>query len=174
MPPAMKKAISSYRWACRSGAQLDAADQRHPGHLFAVQGLGESQPAATNDTPQGGQSTGVSKSVLFRVLTPVRTEIKHTAGRRRCFNHTNKESILMAIPAYLWLKDDGGADIKVPWTFRGAKVASKWWRWITIVHPDRQQHRQTDRYPYSQALTFTKEIDASSPYLYKAVTTARL
>lgn len=40
---------------------------------FAVQGLGESQPAATNDTPQGRQSTGVSKSVLFRVLTPVRT-----------------------------------------------------------------------------------------------------
>ncbi len=44
-----------------------------PATCFAVQGLGESQPAATNDTPQGRQSTGVSKSVLFRVLTPVRT-----------------------------------------------------------------------------------------------------
>lgn len=38
----------------------------------------------------------------------------------------------MAIPAYLWLKDDGGADIKGSVDVQGAKVASKWWRWITM------------------------------------------
>ncbi len=163
----MKKAITVIAAACRSGAQLDAADQRHPATCFAVQGLGESQPAATNERHRAGQSTGVSKSVLFRVLSLSGREIKHTAGRRRCFNHTTRRVILMAIPAYLWLKDDGGRISKVPWTFRGAKVASKWWPGSRCVHPDRQQHRQTDRYPTHKPFTFTKEIDASSPYLYK-------
>ena len=49
----MKKQSAVIAAACRSGAQLDAADQRHPGHLFCRTGTGESQPAATNDTPQG-------------------------------------------------------------------------------------------------------------------------
>lgn len=31
----------------------------------------------------------------------------------------------MAIPVYLWLKDDGGVDIKVLWTSRTVKAASK-------------------------------------------------
>ena len=55
----------------------------------------------------------------------------------------------MAIPVYLWLKDDGGADIK------GS---------VDVL--DREGSIHT---PF----LFTKEIDSSSPYLYKAVTTGQ-
>lgn len=59
--------------ACRSGAQLDAADQRHPGDLFCRTGAGRASLRRPTTRHRAGQSTGASKSVLFRVLTPVRT-----------------------------------------------------------------------------------------------------
>ena len=37
----------------------------------------------------------------------------------------------MAIPAYMWIKDDGGADVKGSVTSRAAKAVSKWSRSIT-------------------------------------------
>lgn len=52
----------------------------------------------------------------------------------------------MAIPAYLWLKDDGGADIKGSVDVQGREGS------IEVVALDH---------------------DASSPYLYKAVTTGQ-
>lgn len=80
----------------------------------------------------------------------------------------------MAIPAYLWLKDDGGADIKGSVDVQGREGSIEV---VALDHdvyiPTDNNTRQTDRYPYSQAFTFTKEIDASSPYLYKAVTTGQ-
>ena len=59
----------------------------------------------------------------------------------------------MAIPVYLWLKDDGGADIKGSVDVQDREGS------IEVVA---QEHN-----------LFTKEIDSSSPYLYKAVTTGQ-
>lgn len=80
----------------------------------------------------------------------------------------------MAIPAYLWLKDDGGADIRGSVDVKGREGSIE----ITGINHDVMQ--PTDRHtgkatslrvhsPYS----FDKEIDSSSPYLYKAVTTGQ-
>ena len=80
----------------------------------------------------------------------------------------------MAIPAYLWLKDDGGADIKGSVDIYGREGS------IEIIALNHGIMQPTDKHngkatslrihsPYS----FDKEIDASSPYLYKAVSTGQ-
>lgn len=80
----------------------------------------------------------------------------------------------MAIPAYLWLKDDGGADIKGSVDIRGREGS------IEIIAFDHGVMQPTDKHtgqatslcahsPYS----FDKEIDSSSPYLYKAVSSSQ-
>lgn len=80
----------------------------------------------------------------------------------------------MAIPAYLWLKDDGGADIRGPVDVAGREGS------IEILGLNHGVSLPTDNAtgkptatcehsPYS----FDKEIDASSPYLYKAVTSGQ-
>ncbi|MGQ5714697.1 type VI secretion system tube protein TssD [Enterobacter cloacae] len=80
----------------------------------------------------------------------------------------------MAIPAYLWLKDDGGADIKGSVDIYGREGS------IEIIGLNHGVVQPTDKHngkatslrvhsPYS----FDKEIDASSPYLYKAVSTGQ-
>ncbi|WP_312455639.1 type VI secretion system tube protein TssD [Pseudescherichia sp.] len=77
----------------------------------------------------------------------------------------------MAIPAYLWLKDDGGALIRGSADVAGREGS------IEILGLNHGISLSTDNvtgkptstrehFPYS----FDKEIDASSPYLYKAVT----
>jgi len=80
----------------------------------------------------------------------------------------------MPIPIYLWLKDDGGADIKGSVNVNGREGS------IEVVGQDHDVYIPTDN--NSGKLTgtrihapfvFTKEIDASSPYLYKAVTTGQ-
>ena len=72
----------------------------------------------------------------------------------------------MAIPAYLWLKDDGGADIKGSVDVQGREGS------IEVVALDHDVYIPTGTRTH-KPFTFTKEIDASSPYFYKAVTTGQ-
>ncbi|WP_131817610.1 Hcp family type VI secretion system effector, partial [Photorhabdus australis] len=76
----------------------------------------------------------------------------------------------MAIPAYLWLKDDGGADIKGSVDVQNREGS------IEIVALEHALHIPTDNNTgkltgtrVHAPLVFTKEVDSSTPYLYKAV-----
>ncbi len=80
----------------------------------------------------------------------------------------------MATPIHLWLTDDGGADVKGSCSVQGREGS------IEVVSQDHDVSVPTDdntgkltgarvHAPYS----FTKLVDASSPYLYKAVTTGQ-
>lgn len=76
----------------------------------------------------------------------------------------------MAIPAYLWLKDDGGA------TIRGSVDVKDREGSIEIFGFGHDLHLPTDNNTgkitgtrVHSALVFEKEFDSSSPYLYKAV-----
>ncbi|KMN76275.1 Hcp family type VI secretion system effector [Chromobacterium alkanivorans] len=80
----------------------------------------------------------------------------------------------MAIPAYMWLKDDGGADIKGSVTVQGRESS------VEVVEFDHAVRIPTDGNTgkltgtrVHEALTLVKEFDASSPYLYKAVTSGQ-
>ena len=80
----------------------------------------------------------------------------------------------MAIPAYMWLKDDGGADIKGSVTVQGRENS------VEVVEFDHAVRIPTDGNTgkltgtrVHEALTLVKEFDASSPYLYKAVTSGQ-
>ncbi|EIC86600.1 Hcp family type VI secretion system effector [Serratia sp. M24T3] len=80
----------------------------------------------------------------------------------------------MAIPIYLWLKDDGGTNIK------GAVEVKDREGSIEVVAQDHSLYIPTDNNTGKLTGTrihtpflFTKEIDCSSPYLYKAVTTGQ-
>ncbi len=80
----------------------------------------------------------------------------------------------MAIPVYLWLKDDGGTDIK------GAVEVEDREGSIEVVAQEHSLYIPTDSNTGKLTGTrihtpflFTKEIDCSSPYLYKAVTTGQ-
>jgi type VI secretion system secreted protein Hcp len=78
----------------------------------------------------------------------------------------------MAVPIYLWLKDDGGADLK------GSVTVEKREGSIEVVAQDHSVYISTDNNTGKLTSTrihtpfqFTKEVDASSPYLYRAVAT---
>lgn len=80
----------------------------------------------------------------------------------------------MAIPAYLFIKDDGGADIKGSVTVQGREGS------IEVVEFDHHIYIPTDGNTgkltgtrVHAPLTFVKEVDSSSPYLYKAVSTGQ-
>ncbi|PXZ05791.1 Hcp family type VI secretion system effector [Gilliamella apicola] len=80
----------------------------------------------------------------------------------------------MAVPAYMFLKDDGGADIKGSVTVVGREGS------VEVVEFDHKVYIPTDGNTgkltgtrVHKALEFVKEVDASSPYLYKAVTTGQ-
>ena len=80
----------------------------------------------------------------------------------------------MAIPAYLWLKDDGNNDIKGSVKVSGREGS------IEIVEFDHSVHTPTDSSTgkvtgtrVHAPIEFVKEMDASSPYLYKAVSTGQ-
>lgn len=80
----------------------------------------------------------------------------------------------MAIPVYLWLHDDGGANIK------GSVEVENREGSIEVVALKHQVHIPTDGNTgkvtgtrVHAPLQFTKAIDSSSPYLYKAVTTGQ-
>lgn len=80
----------------------------------------------------------------------------------------------MAIPVYLWLKDDAGADLKGSVTVKGRECS------IELLSQDHSVYIPTDNNTgkltgtrVHTAFQLTKEIDASTPYLYKAVTTGQ-
>ncbi|WP_338922838.1 Hcp family type VI secretion system effector [Pseudomonas silesiensis] len=80
----------------------------------------------------------------------------------------------MAIPVYLWLKDDGGALI------RGSVDVHMREGSIEVLALDHSVYSATDNNTgkvtstrVHAPLEFTKEIDSSSPYLYKAVATGQ-
>lgn len=80
----------------------------------------------------------------------------------------------MAIPAYLWLKDDGGADIlgSVDVTGREGSIEIHGLHHGVSIQTDNATGKATATREHAPYL-FSKEIDASSPYLYKAVTTGQ-
>lgn len=76
----------------------------------------------------------------------------------------------MAIPAYLWMKDDGGAEIKGSVDVHGREGS------IEVLGFSHGLHLPTDNSTgkitatrLHSPLTFQKEFDSSSPYIYKAV-----
>ncbi|QGZ57312.1 Hcp family type VI secretion system effector [Paraburkholderia acidiphila] len=76
----------------------------------------------------------------------------------------------MPIPAHLWLKDDGGADIKGSSTVEGREGSVEI---ISFSHGvnlpvDNIAGKVTGTRTHAP-MTIEKEFDASSPYLYKAV-----
>ncbi len=80
----------------------------------------------------------------------------------------------MAIPAYLWLKDDGGADIKGCVDVQGREGS------IEIHSFSHGLSIPTDDYSgkitgprIHRAMDIEKEFDSSSPYLYKAVSSGQ-
>ncbi|CAG2141153.1 Major exported protein [compost metagenome] len=80
----------------------------------------------------------------------------------------------MAIPAYMWIKDDGGADIKGSVTVSGREGS------VEVVAFDHAVKIPTDANTgkltgtrVHEPIVFTKETDASTPYLYKAVSSGQ-
>lgn len=80
----------------------------------------------------------------------------------------------MAIPVYLWLKDDGDLYIKGSVDVKDREGS------IEVVAQEHTLYIPTDNNTGKLTGTrihtpfvFTKEIDVSSPYLYKAVTTGQ-
>lgn len=80
----------------------------------------------------------------------------------------------MAIPVYLWLTDDGGAEIKGSVSVQSREGS------IEVTAQDHSLFIRTDDNTGKLAgarihdpFRFTKEIDSSTPYLYKAVSTGQ-
>jgi len=80
----------------------------------------------------------------------------------------------MAIPAYLWLKDDIGKDIKGSVNIRDREGSIEI---IGIAHcvtvPTDNNTGKTTGTRIHAPFLFNKEIDSSSPYLYKAIATGQ-
>ena len=76
----------------------------------------------------------------------------------------------MAIPAYLWLKDDGGADIKgsVDVAKREGSIEVRGFTHNLSIPTDNNTGKLTGTRKHA-AMLIEKEFDSSSPYLYKAV-----
>lgn len=80
----------------------------------------------------------------------------------------------MAIPAYLWLKDDGGADImgSVDVQDRDGSIEITGFSHNLSIPTDAMTGKITGTRKHS-AVLIQKEFDSSSPYLYKAVATGQ-
>lgn len=80
----------------------------------------------------------------------------------------------MAIPAYLWLKDDGGADIKgsVDVNQREGSIEVTEFTHNLSIPTDSATGKLTGTRQHS-AMLIEKEFDSSSPYLYRAVATGQ-
>jgi type VI secretion system secreted protein Hcp len=80
----------------------------------------------------------------------------------------------MAIPAYMWLKDDGGALIKggVDVQDREFSIEIRGFHHNLMIPTDNATGKVTGTRMHSPMLV-VKEFDYSSPYLYKAVATGQ-
>lgn len=80
----------------------------------------------------------------------------------------------MAIPAYLWLKDDGGALIKGGSDVKDREysIEVKGFHHNLMIPTDNATGKVTGTRMHSPLLII-KEFDYSSPYLYKAVATGQ-
>lgn len=80
----------------------------------------------------------------------------------------------MAIPAYLWLKDDGGADIKgsVDVNQREGSIEVTGFTHNLSIPTDSATGKLTGTRQHA-AMLIEKEFDSSSPYLYRAVATGQ-
>lgn len=80
----------------------------------------------------------------------------------------------MAIPAYLWLKDDGGALIKgaVDVQGRESSIEVNGFSHNVSIPTDPLTGKITGTRKHS-SIIFLKEFDSSSPYLFKAVCTGQ-
>ncbi|ATF92781.1 Hcp family type VI secretion system effector [Cedecea neteri] len=80
----------------------------------------------------------------------------------------------MAIPAYLWLKDDGGSEIKgsVDIETREGSIEVLSFGHGLHIPTDNNTGKLTGTRQHSP-LTIEKEFDSSSPYLYRAVATGQ-
>jgi type VI secretion system secreted protein Hcp len=80
----------------------------------------------------------------------------------------------MPIPAYLWLKDDGGAIIKgsVDVTAREHSIEVQGFSHGVTLPVDGATGKITGTRTH-MPVSFEKEFDSSSPYLYKAVTSGQ-
>jgi len=80
----------------------------------------------------------------------------------------------MAIPAYMWLKDDGGTDIKgsVDVLRREGSIEIHGFSHNMSLPTDGMTGKITGTRKHS-AVLLQKEFDSSSPYLYKAVATGQ-
>jgi type VI secretion system secreted protein Hcp len=80
----------------------------------------------------------------------------------------------MAIPAYMWLKDDGGADIKgsVDVQDREGSIEILSFGHSLSIPTDDNTGKLTGTRIHG-AMILEKEFDSSSPYLYKAVATGQ-
>ncbi|MGP6135555.1 Hcp family T6SS protein CtsH1 [Enterobacter cancerogenus] len=80
----------------------------------------------------------------------------------------------MAIPAYLWIKNDGGADIKgaVDVQDREGSIEVNGFSHNLILPTDGLTGKITGTRKHSSVI-IQKDFDSSSPYLYKAVATGQ-
>ncbi|WP_067701914.1 Hcp family type VI secretion system effector [Erwinia sp. ErVv1] len=80
----------------------------------------------------------------------------------------------MAIPAYMWLKDDGGADIRgsVDVKEREGSIEINGFSHNLSLPTDAMTGKVTGTRKHSSVI-LQKEFDSSSPYLYKAVATGQ-
>ena len=80
----------------------------------------------------------------------------------------------MPIPAYMWLKDDGGADIKgaVDVQDREGSIEIVGFSHGLNIPVDSANGKITGKRSHSPMM-IEKEFDSSSPYLYKAVATGQ-
>ena len=80
----------------------------------------------------------------------------------------------MPIPAYLWLKDDGGAEIKGSVDVRGREGSIEI---VGLSHsvsiPNDSNTGKLTGNRIHAPFSFDKEIDSSTPYLYKALCTGQ-
>lgn len=81
----------------------------------------------------------------------------------------------MAIPAYLWLKDDGGLQIRgsVSIANREGSIEVLGFGHGVYLPTDPSTGKATGSRKHSP-ITFEKVFDSSSPYLYKAVATGQV